>query len=147
MSVARRRFMAWCLGLAVAAAAGAALQPDPPVDRPPAAPPPAVQGAAGAGMQAEITGLLAMVEASGCAFLRNGAWHDSKQARQHLRAKYDYLAARHRIHSTEDFIEKAATRSSLSGTAYSIRCSDGRTVPARDWMHDALARLRAGGHR
>jgi hypothetical protein len=133
--------MACGLGLALASAAWATLQPAPPV-----APTAAVQAAARAGIQAEILSLLAMVEVSGCAFLRNGTWHDSRKAQQHLRAKYDYLAARNRIHSTEDFIEQAVTRSSLSGTAYAVRCSDGRTIPSRDWMYDALARHRAAGH-
>src|SRR4249920_3113176 len=81
-----------------------------------AAPPPKVQ--------AEVNALLAGIEASGCTFHRNGTWHDSKAAAAHLRDKYDYLAARDLIVTTEDFIERAATRSSLSGQAYEVKCGD-----------------------
>ena len=40
-------------------------------------------------------------------------------------SKYEWLAARDQINTAEDFIEKAATRSSLSGQPYEVRCGGG----------------------
>ena len=87
--------------------------------------------------------MLASIEASGCAFYRNGTWHDSKSAVAHLRDKYDYLTARDLIVTTEGFIEDAATRSSLSGKPYEVKCGDSAAVTSNRWLHDKLAHLRA----
>jgi hypothetical protein len=99
-----------------------------------AAPPPAAQ--------VEIDYLLAHVGASGCEFYRNGSWYDGSRAQAHLRAKYDYLAARNLVRSAEDFIDKAATKSSLSGQPYQIRCAGYAAVASNQWLRDALARYR-----
>ena len=56
--------------------------------------------------QTEITYLLDFVEISGCEFYRNGSWYDSVQAQKHLHTKFDYLSARNRIETAEDFIEQ-----------------------------------------
>lgn len=94
-------------------------------------------------VQAEVDSLLASIESSGCSFFRNGTWHDSKAAVAHLRDKYDYMTARGLIVSTEGFIEDAATRSSLSGRAYEVKCGDGAAVTSNRWLHDKLAHLRS----
>lgn len=110
------------LGLLAAAAAGAA----------PAA-----------GVQMEVNFLLGFVEGSGCDFQRNGSWHDSVAAQVHLRDKYRYLAARDLIDTTEQFIERAASQSSLTGRAYQVRCKGGPTITSKQWLSDELAHLRA----
>ncbi|MDL2336894.1 MAG: DUF5329 domain-containing protein [Pseudomonadota bacterium] len=94
-------------------------------------------------VQAEVDALLASIETSGCAFYRNGTLHDSKDAAAHLRDKYDYFAARGLIVTTEDFIERAATKSSLSGQPYEVTCGDGAAVSSKQWLRDKLAQLRA----
>lgn len=99
-----------------------------------AAPPPIAQ--------AEIDYLLSTVANSGCEFYRNGSWYDSKFAAGHLSSKFRYLLARDQIQSSEDFIEKAATRSSLSGQAYAIRCRGSEAVPTGQWLLILLARYR-----
>jgi uncharacterized protein DUF5329 len=91
----------------------------------------------------EINYLLQHIEASGCEFYRNGSWYDAAQAKAHLRLKYDYLAARNQIGSAEDFIDKAASKSSLSGRAYKIRCAGAAEVESNPWLRDALERYRA----
>jgi hypothetical protein len=91
----------------------------------------------------EIEYLLQYIEVSGCSFYRNGTWYDGPRAQAHLRTKYDYLAERHLIDSAEDFIDKAATKSSLSGKPYRIRCTDGVEVDSGPWLHQLLARYRA----
>lgn len=93
----------------------------------------------------EIEYLLRYIETSGCSFYRNGTWYDGTRAIAHLRTKYDYLASRHLIGSAEDFIDKAATKSTLSGQPYKIRCSDDVEVESGPWLHQVLAQYRASG--
>ena len=94
-------------------------------------------------IQTEINYLLDFVEISGCEFYRNGSWYDSVQAQEHLRRKYDYLSARDRIVTAEDFIEKAASESSLSGIPYEIRCGSACTsIATSEWLLAVLARYR-----
>jgi Family of unknown function (DUF5329) len=94
--------------------------------------------------QNEINYLLGYIEASGCEFYRNGTWYEASKAQAHLRDKYDYLANRNRINTAEDFIEKAATESSLSGRPYQVRCNDADAQTTSQWLHDVLARYRLG---
>jgi hypothetical protein len=94
-------------------------------------------------VQAEVDALLAGIEASGCSFYRNGTWHDAKAAVAHLRDKYDYLMARDLIATTEDFIERAATKSSLSGEPYEVKCGGGTAVTSSRWLYARLAHLRS----
>jgi hypothetical protein len=94
---------------------------------------------------AEVNYLLDFVDRSGCKFYRNGSWYDSHRAQSHLRDKYNYLAARDRIRSTEDFIEQAATKSSVSGENYQIQCDAGPAVPSNLWLRTALTAYRASG--
>lgn len=93
--------------------------------------------------QIEINYLLDFTEISGCQFYRNGSWYDSRQAQEHLRDKYDYLAARNKIHTAEDFISKAASKSSLSGRLYEVRCGVcANTQTSGDWLAATLVRYR-----
>jgi hypothetical protein len=59
-----------------------------------------------------------------------------------LRDKYDYLTARDLIVTTEDFIERAATKSSMSGQPYKVKCGDGAEMTSSRWLHDKLAHRR-----
>jgi hypothetical protein len=93
-------------------------------------------------VQVEVSFLLGFIEGSGCDFYRNFFWHDSKAAQAHLRVKYKWLAARNLINTTEDFIERAATESSISGQAYQVRCSGSAVVSSKQWLQDELVRLR-----
>jgi hypothetical protein len=91
----------------------------------------------------EINYLLGFIERSGCKFYRNGSWYDSHRAQSHLRDKYNFLAAREHIKTAEDFIEQAATRSSVSGEEYQIQCEAGPALPSNRWLHTALLGYRA----
>lgn len=86
----------------------------------------------------EINYLLGFIDRSGCKFYRNGTWYDSHRAQSHLRDKYNFLTARERIKTAEDFIEQAATRSSVSGEEYQIQCEAGPALPSNRWLHTAL---------
>lgn len=95
-----------------------------------------------ASVQIEVNFLLGYLEGSRCEFYRNGTWHDSKAAQAHLRGKYRYLVASNLVNTTEQFIERAATESSLSGRPYEVRCNGGATVTSSQWLRDELARFR-----
>jgi hypothetical protein len=93
--------------------------------------------------QTEISYLLGFIENSACEFFRNGSWYDGKKAAAHLRDKYEMLATGDGIQTAEDFIEQAATKSSLSGQPYEVRCSGDKAVTTNQWLRDILARYRA----
>ncbi len=104
---------------------------------------PWAQAAPPASVQAEVGFLLGYIEGSGCEFQRNGSWSGSRAAQAHLRDKYEYLSARDLIDTTEHFIERAATQSSLTGQAYMVRCQGGTPVTSQQWLRDELAHLRS----
>jgi hypothetical protein len=52
------------------------------------------------------------------------------------------LAAKDEIDTAEDFIEKVATQSSLSGQPYQVRCRGSEAVTSNQWLRDVLARYR-----
>ncbi|MDM5176371.1 hypothetical protein F2P44_27295 [Massilia sp. CCM 8695] len=90
----------------------------------------------------EVTRLLDTVEKSQCQFSRNGTWHDAKAARAHLQKKYDYLDNKKLLTTTESFIERGATGSSMSGAPYQMRCPGTAVVNSADWLKAELARVR-----
>ena len=95
--------------------------------------------------QLEIDGLLRAVGGSACHFLRGDTAHPAAEAQQHLHKKYSYLAARNMLVSAEDFIDKAATSSSMSGQAYAIRCGGSPPVRSDVWLRGRLQLIRQTG--
>lgn len=91
--------------------------------------------------KAEIDDLLNFVEHSDCRFVRNGSEYPATEARAHLQKKLDYLENKGLVDSAEDFIERAATKSSMSGKAYQVNCPNG-TQDASTWLNTELQRLR-----
>jgi len=91
----------------------------------------------------EISHLLQYLEASKCAFYRNGTWHSSRQARIHLEDKYKYLQGTSRVDSAEEFLARAATGSSISGAPYQVRCDGQQPVTSAKWLETELRRYRA----
>lgn len=89
----------------------------------------------------EIKGLLDFVEHSECQFVRNGSEYPGPRARAHLEKKLDYLEGKNMVSSAEDFIDLAATKSSMSGRAYEVRCPAG-VQPASTWLKTELQRQR-----
>ena len=96
--------------------------------------------------QPAIQYLLQVVESSGCVFIRNGKSHDGTEAAAHMRKKARYFARS--IHSPEDFIRLAASRSLLSGTPYFVQCPartpgpTPRPQPTADWLKQKLSQWR-----
>jgi hypothetical protein len=100
----------------------------------------AANAAPDARTEAEIRGLLAFVERSGCAFVRSGTLYDGAAARKHLERKYD--SARPMLSTADQFVVHVASRSSVTGEAYRVRCGASEQ-PARGWLETELARMRA----
>lgn len=88
---------------------------------------------------AEIQHLKEFIVKSECRFIRNGAEYDSADALKHIERKQD--ATRRWIKTTEDFIRLSATKSSMSGKPYKVRCGESE-MPCADWLYDELSRYR-----
>lgn len=95
--------------------------------------------------QREINGLMQALETSGCRFQRNGSWHEPAEARSHLQRKYDYLLKRNLTDTAEQFIDRAASRSSISGKPYRVACPGTAEQDAATWFQQQLQRLRRAG--
>ena len=91
----------------------------------------------------EIASLLMRLKASGCQFKRNGAWHSADEAQVHLQRKLDYLQNRGAVATAEQFIERAATKSSVTGQAYLVKCGNKPPVQTGTWFFAELDALRA----
>lgn len=90
----------------------------------------------------EIEYLIGHLKASGCEFQRNGSWHDSAKAAEHLRGKYDYLLKKGWVATAEDFIARAGTESSISHKPYQVRCSGKEAEASASWLQAELKRYR-----
>ncbi len=76
-------------------------------------------------------------------FIRNGSEYDSADAAKFLRGKLDALGDD--VKTAHEFVERIASRSSMSGKAYQVRTPDGKTIPAARYLGDELKRLQAAG--
>ena len=88
----------------------------------------------------EIQHLFEFISQSNCIFIRNNTEYPAKEARDHIQTKYDY--AKRWVGSTEQFIDRIATKSSISGNRYQIRCQ-GKLLYTDKWLKQELARYRA----
>ncbi len=78
-------------------------------------------------------------------FIRNGSEHAPPEAADHLRMKWDQAGGASDSDATAlDFIERVATRSSLSGRQYRVRLPDGREITAADWLREQLRQIEEG---
>ncbi len=87
----------------------------------------------------EIDTLLSRLEQSGCEFYRNGDWYSATEAKSHLRKKLQAAGA---VNSTELFIDRLASKSSMSGKPYLVRCSGSEPVESKAWLTDQLEEMR-----
>ena len=91
-------------------------------------------------LDATIQHLITYVRESDVTFERNISRHDSVEAAAHIEKKYKYF--RSEIDTPEQFIERCATASLVTGKQYLIIDSQGHEIPARDWLNTELARYR-----
>ena len=88
-----------------------------------------------------ITALIQRVEGMhSMKFLRNGEPHDAKEAAEHLQAKYEHF--RKKIVTAEDFIDRCASRSELTGKPYMVQVGNGKPREARAFMLQELRAMR-----
>jgi hypothetical protein len=92
--------------------------------------------------QREIAQLIGSLDGSRCQFQRNGSWYGPADARLHLQRKYDYLLRKDKVDTAEQFIERAASQSSMSGKPYRIACPGQPEQTAAVWFTARLAALR-----
>lgn len=89
---------------------------------------------------AEIEHLISAVGESRCTFVRNGKEHDAEAAEAHLRLKY----RRDRKYATTagNFIDRLASKSSMSRKAYQMVCPASPPVASGDWLRARLTEYR-----
>ena len=113
----------WWLG-AMALGAGSSAAAPPPLE------------------QLRIDKLIRHVEVQkGMKFIRNGTEYSCEEAAKFLRGKMDSMGAE--VTSARDFIERIASKSSMSGRPYHVRFSDGRLITSAQFLSDELKRLEA----
>jgi hypothetical protein len=76
----------------------------------------------------------------GAKFYRNGDWHTPKEAADHLRLKLENAGSR--IKTAQQFIDKLASESSMSGLSYKIKFKDGTVVESKVFFYQQLSKLK-----
>ena len=97
--------------------------------------------------RAKIQYLLREVGKLEGAFIRNGKEHTPAQASSHLEMKLEramngWFAPDREKWTADMFIEKIASKSSLSGANYKVRLKDGRIVDAGNWLRKKLKQFK-----
>src|SRR4249919_774641 len=88
----------------------------------------------------KIESLITSIETlKGAVFIRNGSEYSAEQAAHHLRMKWDKAGSR--VKTAEDFIDKCASESSMSGQKYQIRFANGKTVDSGDYFREELKKI------
>jgi hypothetical protein len=100
----------------------------------------------GPGQQSEniestIQFLLKHVTDSGLIFIRNSERHASFDAAEHMNSKYEYF--RDKIKTPEDFIQRCASKSLMSGNPYLVVLGNGEEVRTDAWLLRALTVYRS----
>ena len=90
---------------------------------------------------AEIDYLLSSIGSSKCTFIRNGKRYNSRDAEAHLRMKY--RQGKRYASSSENFISRLASASSISKKPYYMECDGKKRVPSGDWLMQRLDEYRA----
>lgn len=90
----------------------------------------------------EIDYLLSTIGQSDCVFVRNGKEYDAQDAEAHLRMKY--RRGKRYAPTTEKFIERLASMSSMSKKPYFIECGEEQRVPSGQWLTNLLSQYRTG---
>jgi hypothetical protein len=88
----------------------------------------------------EIQHLFEFISQSDCIFIRNSTEYPAREARNHMQTKYDY--AKRWVDGAEQFIARIATKSSISGNRYQVRCR-GQLLYSDNWLKQELKRYRA----
>ena len=82
-----------------------------------------------------------LADSDDCRMIRNGKSYSAEDGAEHMRRKYDYF--RGEISSTEEFIEYAGTKSTMSGRLYEVLCIGQEPEFSRDWLLEELSVYRS----
>jgi len=88
----------------------------------------------------EVRLLIDGVAQSGCLFERNGKSYEAGDAADHLSLKFK--RGKKYAKTAENFIDRLASKSSLSGKPYHIACPGREKMTSGDWLHQKLTSLR-----
>ena len=72
-------------------------------------------------------------------FVRNGTEYSCAEAGKFLRGKLESMGQD--VNTAREFIERIASKSSMSGEPYRVKFTDGRSMLAGQFLHDELKRL------
>ena len=89
--------------------------------------------------KAKVEYLVERIRSSPYTFIRNGAPYPANRAAEHIDGKYH--RRKDKIHNARDFIEIAASYSSMSGKPYLIKVEDGTAYPASELLTNELETL------
>lgn len=84
--------------------------------------------------------LIDHVAESGLTFIRNNDKYTAVEAAEHMNKKYQHF--RKDINTAEDFIQRCASRSLLSGKAYLVINEQNEQVRTSEWLELELADYR-----
>jgi hypothetical protein len=73
-------------------------------------------------------------------FMRNGNEYNAADAAKHMQAKYDYF--KKELVTAEDFIDRCASRSEMTGQAYKVKLTGGAVKDASEFLNGELRALR-----
>ena len=90
---------------------------------------------------AEIEHLIQSIATSGCTFVRNGKRHAPTAAEKHLRMKLK--RGKRYVSDAESFIDRLASKSSMSKKPYYIQCDGEEPVPSGEWLKERLSEFRS----
>ena len=77
---------------------------------------------------------------SAMVFMRNGNEYNAADAAKHMQAKYDYF--KKELVTAEDFIERCASRSEMTGQAYKVKLNNGTVRDANEFLNSELRTMR-----
>ncbi len=81
-----------------------------------------------------------VARSKGMYFVRNDKAYSPDDAAKFLREKLKAMGDE--VTTAEQFIDKIATKSSMSGKPYTVRFADGREIPSAEFLRAELARQR-----
>jgi hypothetical protein len=81
----------------------------------------------------------AVARSRGMYFVRNSKTHSADDAATFLREKMKAMGDD--VRTAEEFIDKIATKSSMSGEAYRVRFESGREMTSAEFLRTELARI------
>jgi hypothetical protein len=81
-----------------------------------------------------IDAALARMDKSDLVFIRNDSEYTGKAAADHMRSKLKQ--AGESVKTFDDFVDKVATKSSMSGKPYLVKYKDGSTTELAKWLRE-----------